>query len=197
MLYPLLASCLNAGSLRLENSIVTAQVLRLYGIGILPLAMGGILLRCSYAVGNHGHGVIRRNSGSDFLCDCSHAFHRRFGIQGLALNYFYLVTGILVVVLWNRKHLLHFDLDMVRFIALTTVASLAMVAMNWISWHFFYLAFDRGGIAGWDLSSRFSRADHGRYFHRSGAIIQSERGDPCYDHTGADGDWSVGEHTSP
>jgi len=50
-------------------------------------------------------------------------------------------------VLWNRKHLLHFDLDMVRFIALTTVASLAMVAINWISWHFFYLAFDRGGIA--------------------------------------------------
>jgi len=138
------------GQFKLENSIVTAQVLRLYGIGILPLAMGGILLRCFYAVEDTVTALYAEIVDLIFYVIVATFFTRRFGIQGLALTRgisFYLVTGILVVVLWNRKHLLHFDLDMVRFIALTTVASLAMVAINWISWHFFYLAFDRGGIA--------------------------------------------------
>ena len=38
------------GQFHLGNAVQTAGALRLYSIGILPLAVGGILLRCFYAV---------------------------------------------------------------------------------------------------------------------------------------------------
>ena len=94
------------GQFKLENSIVTAQVLRLYGIGILPLAMGGILLRCFYAVEDTVTALYAEIVDLIFYVIVATFFTRRFGIQGLALTRgisFYLVTGILVVVLWNRK----------------------------------------------------------------------------------------------
>ncbi len=137
------------GQFHFENSLVTSQALSLYSIGILPLAMGGILLRCFYAVEDTATAFYAEVIDLLFYVVAATFMAHRFGIRGLALTRgvsFYLVTGILIFVLWNRKHLLKFDLDLLRFCGLTLLASMAMSGVSWTIWHFLHSAFDAGAM---------------------------------------------------
>jgi putative peptidoglycan lipid II flippase len=138
------------GQFHLENSIITSQVLRLYSIGILPLALGGILLRCFYAVQDTVTALVAEVIDLVFYVLAAPFLSRHFGIGGLAFTRgisFYLVCGILVFVLWKRKRLLKVDADLLRFVALTTIASLVMGALSWITLHVFRFVFDSGGTS--------------------------------------------------
>jgi putative peptidoglycan lipid II flippase len=137
------------GQFRLENSLQTAQVLQCYSFGILPLALGGILLRCFYAVEDTVTALLAEMVNLGFYVVGANLLTRRFGIQGLAATRaisFYLVAAILLFVLWGRKRLLKFDLALLGFMGLTALASVAMAAVSWLSWHFLRPVFDAGRI---------------------------------------------------
>ena len=137
------------GQFHVENSLQTAQVLKLYSFGILPLALGGIMLRCFYAVEDTVTALVVEICNLAFYVVVANLLTRRFGIDGLAATRamsFYLVATILVLVLWSRKRLLKLDLSFLQFLLLTSAASLAMGAVSWISWHLLHPVFDTGRI---------------------------------------------------
>ena len=137
------------GQFHFDNSLQTARVLELYSFGILPLAVGGILLRCFYAVEDTVTALVAEMCNLGFYIVGANLLTRHFGMEGLAATRaisFYLVAVILFFVLWVRKHLLRCDLGLLRFVGLTAVASLAMGAVSWISWHFLHSIFDAGRI---------------------------------------------------
>jgi peptidoglycan biosynthesis protein MviN/MurJ (putative lipid II flippase) len=57
---------------------------------------------------------------------------------------FYLVAAILFSVLWGRKRLVTCDLKLLRFLGLTSLATLAMGAVSWLAWHLASPVFDGG-----------------------------------------------------
>jgi putative peptidoglycan lipid II flippase len=136
------------GQFQLSSSLITSEVLRLYSIGILPLAAGGILLRCFYAIEDTVTPFGIEAIDLVFYVALAPFLTRHFGIKGLAFTRgvsFYLVCGILVFVLARRKRLLRFDSDLWRFIGLTAVATLVMAAMSELSLHLLQFRFDAGG----------------------------------------------------
>jgi putative peptidoglycan lipid II flippase len=146
---PLTRLLYERGHFQLENSLVTSQVLRLYSIGILPLAVGGILLRCFYAVQDTVTALRAEAINLVFYLVAAPFLMHHFGILGLTLTRgisFYLVCGILVFVLWRHKRLLKFDADLAAFIASTTIASAAMGIVSWMCWHVLRSVFDSGGM---------------------------------------------------
>ena len=71
----------------------------------------------------------------------------RFGIAGLAFTRgmtYFLVAGILIFVLSRKQKLLKMDFDLMRFLGRTSIASLAMAAVSWMSLHLMQSAFDSG-----------------------------------------------------
>ena len=136
------------GHFQLENSVITSQVLRLYSIGILPLAVGGILLRCFYAVQDTVTALKAEAIDLVFYLIAAPFMSHHFGVLGLAFTRgisFYLVCGILVFVLWRHKRLLKFDTDLARFVASTILASVVMGGVSRIAWNFLQSLFDAGG----------------------------------------------------
>jgi putative peptidoglycan lipid II flippase len=138
------------GQFHLENSVRTAGAVRLYSIGILPLAVGGILLRCFYAVEDTITALAAEVVDLIFYVVVASLLARRLGINGLALTRglsFYLVTGILVYVLCRKKRLLTLDLNLLQFCILTAFAAAGAGVVSWISLHSLQSLFDSSHIA--------------------------------------------------
>jgi len=135
------------GQFRPENSIVTARVLMLYSLGILPNALAIIMLRCFYAIQDTLTPLCVELIDLAFYAVVATLLSRHLGIQGLAITRagaFFLVASLLLFVLGTQKRLLRIDLDLMRFITRTAFASLVMGAVSWISLHVLQSAFDSG-----------------------------------------------------
>jgi putative peptidoglycan lipid II flippase len=135
------------GQFHLSDSVVTAQVLMLYGVGILPNAITVILLRCFYAVQDTMTPLWAESIDLAFYIVTALLLTPRFGIAGLAFTRgmtYFLVAGILIFVLSRKQKLLKMDFDLMRFLGRTSIASLAMAAVSWMSLHLMQSAFDSG-----------------------------------------------------
>jgi putative peptidoglycan lipid II flippase len=144
---PLIRMFYERGQFHVSDSIVTARVLMLYGIGILPNAIAVILLRCFYAVQDTMTPLWAESIDLAFYVVAALLLTRRFGLAGLAITRgmtFFLVASILILVLSRKQRLLVVDFDLVRFLGRTAIASLSMAAVSWMSFHLLQSTFDSG-----------------------------------------------------
>ena len=135
------------GQFQPGDSLITSRALMFYGIGILPNAMSVILLRCFYAVQDTVTPLVAEIINLAFYAVIAILLTRHFGIAGLAGSRglsFFLVTGILVFVLWRKKHLLTVDSRFLQVFLRTALACAAMTAANWISLRLLQSWFDSG-----------------------------------------------------
>ncbi len=142
---PLIRVFYERGQFHMSDSVVTARVLMLYGIGILPNAVTVILLRCFYAVQDTLTPLWAEAIDLAFYTATALILTPRFGIAGLAVTRgmtFFLVAGILIFVLWRKRKLLIVDFEFFRFLGRTAIASFAMVAASWMTLHWMQPAFD-------------------------------------------------------
>jgi putative peptidoglycan lipid II flippase len=139
------------GHFALQDSVVTARVFRLYSIGILPNALGIIVLRCFYAVQDTVTPLLAEAVDLVFYVVTATFLAKHYGLAGLALARgmsFVVVAGILIIALRNRHSLLKMDWDLFTFSLRTTLASLVLVFVNWTFLHFLQHVFDGGGLFG-------------------------------------------------
>ncbi len=144
---PLTRLFFERGQFRLQDSLATARVLMLYGIGIFPNAIAVILLRCFYAVQDTITPLLAEILDLTFYVAVAGVLTRHFGIEGLALTRglsFFLVAAILVSVLSRKRRLLTIDFDLLRFVVKTAFASLGMAAVSWLSLHLLQSLFNAG-----------------------------------------------------
>jgi putative peptidoglycan lipid II flippase len=144
---PLTRMFYERGQFHQSDSIVTARVLMLYGVGILPNAIAVILLRCFYAVQDTMTPLWAESIDLAFYIVFALLLTPRFGLAGLAITRgmtFFLVASILTFVLSRKRMLLVVDFDLLRFLGRTAIASLAMAAVSWMSFHLLQSAFDSG-----------------------------------------------------
>jgi putative peptidoglycan lipid II flippase len=135
------------GHFRQEDSLITAKVLTLYGIGILPNAIAIVLIRCFYALHDTVTPLWSVIIDLVFYVATAPFLSRHYGISGLALTRgltFFLVGGILTFVLSARRQLLAIDLHFLWFFVRTVIATLAMAMVSWTSLHFLHSRFDSG-----------------------------------------------------
>jgi putative peptidoglycan lipid II flippase len=136
------------GQFNIEDSTVVSRVLMLYGIGILPNAIAIILLRCFYAVEDTITPLWAESIDLVFFILAATLLTRRFGIEGLAVTRgmtFFLVGGILALVLSRKKALLNFDRDFLLFVGKTAAATVVMALVSWIALKLLQSAFDHAG----------------------------------------------------
>lgn len=132
------------------DSALTARVLAIYSFGILPNAIAIILLRGFFAIEDTVTPLLAELINLPLFVLAATVLTSRWGILGLALSrsmIFFLMAAILTWVLWRRRGLLLCDFDLVKFIAKTVAASLAMGMVSWISFHFLRPWFDSGATA--------------------------------------------------
>jgi len=144
---PLIRMFYERGQFHVSDSVVTARVLMLYGVGILPNAVAVILLRCFYAVQDTMTPLWAESIDLAFYVVVALLLTPRFGLAGLAITRgmtFFLVASILIFVLSRKRKLLVVDFDLLRFLGRTAIASLAMAAVSWMSFHLLQSAFDSG-----------------------------------------------------
>ena len=135
------------GRFLLADSLLTAWVLAIYGLGIVPNAVTIILLRCFFAIEDTATPLLVELMSLVFFAVAATLMTARWGITGLAISRcmaFSLVMGILIAVLWKRQRLLIFDSDLAGFLAKTVVASAGMGIVSWTSFHFLRPFFDSG-----------------------------------------------------
>jgi putative peptidoglycan lipid II flippase len=130
------------------DSLMTARVLSVYSVGILPNAIALVLLRCYFAVEDTVTPLFAEILALVSFVVAAPILSRHFGIGGLVaarMAAFFLVGGILVYVLSRRKALLNLDWDLVKFLFRTVVASFGMGVISWLSLHLLNGSFDSGG----------------------------------------------------
>lgn len=135
------------GQFQPGDSLITSRALMFYSIGILPNAIAVILLRCFYAVQDTVTPLVAEIINLAFYAVVAIVLTRHFGIAGLAFTRglsFFLVTAILVFVLWRKKHLLTVDFGLLQFFIRTALACVAMTVVNWISLRLLQSWFDSG-----------------------------------------------------
>jgi putative peptidoglycan lipid II flippase len=135
------------GQFQRGDSLITSRALMFYGIGILPNAIAVILLRCFYAVQDTVTPLVAEIINLVFYAIVAILLSRYFGVAGLAgargLSFF-LVTAILIFVLWRKKHLLTVGPAFLPFFLRTALACAAMTAVNGISLRLLQSWFDSG-----------------------------------------------------
>lgn len=132
------------------DSVITAHVLALYSIGILPNAIAMVLLRCLFAVEDTVTPLFAEILALISFVAAAPVLSRHFGLGGLVATRaaaFFLVTGVLVYVLARRKALLNLDWDLLKFLLRASVATLGMGALSWLSLRFLIGTFDANGSA--------------------------------------------------
>ena len=135
------------GHFHAEDSLITSRVLMLYAFGILPYALGVILLRCFYAIQDTITPFVAEAISLSLYSIAAIWLTRRFGIEGLAVTRgatFYLVTLILLVALWLKNDLIALDRYLLRFVLKTVIATIAMGLTSWFTLHALRPAFDAG-----------------------------------------------------
>lgn len=133
------------GQFGLQDSVITSRVLMLYSIGILPFAIGVILLRCFYAVQDTVTPLVAELIGLGFYAFAATSLTARFGLAGLAASRgcaFYVVSAILIVVLSKKLGLLRVGADFLLFFLRTSAATAAMGVISWTTLHLLQPAFD-------------------------------------------------------
>lgn len=131
------------------DSMITARVLAVYSVGILPNAIALVLLRCFFAVEDTLTPLLAETLAFVSFVLAAPFLSRRFGIGGLVAvraATFFLVAGILIFVL-SRKALLNLDWDLLKFSLRATAASVAMGAISWFSLRLLIGTFNHGGTA--------------------------------------------------
>ena len=130
------------------DSFITAQVLAVYSIGILPNAIAMVLLRCYFAIEDTVTPLFAEILALGSFAVTAPMVSRHFGIAGLVAaraGTFFLVTTILIYVLSRRKALLKFDWGLLDFVIRTMAASFGMGVMSWLSLQLVRGWFDSGG----------------------------------------------------
>jgi len=115
------------------DSVITAHVLAIYSVGILPNAIALVLLRCFFAVEDMVTPLFAEILALISFVIAAPVLSRHFGLGGLVgarAGAFFLVTGVLVFVLARRKALLNLDWDLLKFLLRTTVATLGMGVLS-------------------------------------------------------------------
>ena len=132
------------------DSLLTARLLMLYSLGILPNALAVVLLRALYAVQDTVSPMIAQAIDVAYYVSVAFWLTRAFGLTGLAAaraGSFLLVTLILIVVLVRKNKLLRFDRALLGFSGRTALAALAMALVSWATVHFLRGPLDAGHTA--------------------------------------------------
>lgn len=130
-----------------SDSLATARVLGLYGAGILPIAVAVVLLRCYFAIEDTFTPLAAELAALVVFLFAAPYLTHRFGIGGLVVTRaitFFLVTSILLAVLWKKYHLLEFDLETLWFFLRVLAATSVMAAFNWAVLHALQSTFAAG-----------------------------------------------------
>jgi putative peptidoglycan lipid II flippase len=130
------------------DSVITARVLAVYSVGILPNAIALVLLRCFFAVEDTLTPLLAEILAFASFVLAGPFLSRHFGIEGLVAARaaaFFLVAGILVYFLARRKALLNLDWDLLKFLFRATIASIGMGAIRWFSLRLLIGTFAAGG----------------------------------------------------
>jgi putative peptidoglycan lipid II flippase len=144
---PLTRLLYERGQFHFADSVVTARVLAIYSLAILPNAIVMILLRCFLAIEDTVTPLMAELVRLGTFAVTAVWFTRHFGIQGLASARtlsFFVTTAILILVLAGRKALLKFHAGLLGFLARTSLATIGMTAVSWTGLHFFRAPFDSG-----------------------------------------------------
>jgi len=129
------------------DSLATAHVLSIYSLAILANAVAVVLARCLFALEDTVTSFIAELVALVFFVVTAPFLARRFGISGLATARaltFWLVTSILMFVLWKKQHVLKFDAQLLRLSLAIVAASGIMSFVNWVSLHLLQSLFDSG-----------------------------------------------------
>jgi putative peptidoglycan lipid II flippase len=133
------------------DSLLTARVLAVYSVGILPNAVAMVLLRCYFAVEDTITPLFVEILALTLFVLTAPILSRHFGLGGLVaarVSAFFLVTGVLIYVLARRKTLLTLNWGLVNFLIRTIVATSGMGAMSWLGLRLLKASFDSGGTMG-------------------------------------------------
>jgi len=136
------------GKFSAADSSITARVLAIYSIGIVPNAVTIVLLRCFFAIEDTITPLLAELVDLGFFVTAAGILNRRFGLQGLVTARsmtFIVVMSILIFVL-VRRGLLKFA-GFTKFLSLTAVATLLMGVVSWLIWHWLEPLFASAGTA--------------------------------------------------
>ncbi|HEX3153863.1 MAG TPA: murein biosynthesis integral membrane protein MurJ [Candidatus Angelobacter sp.] len=130
------------------DSVITAHVLAVYSVGILPNAIAMVLLRCFFAVEDTVTPLVAEILALISFVTAAPVLSRHFGLGGLVAARavaFFLVTGVLIYVLARRQALLNLDWELLKFLFRALAASLGMGAVSWLALRFLVGTFDAAG----------------------------------------------------
>jgi putative peptidoglycan lipid II flippase len=132
------------------DSVITAHVLAVYSLGILPNAIAMVLLRCFFAVEDTITPLFAEVLALILFVAAAPVLSRHFGLGGLVgarAAAFFLVTCVLIYVLARRKALLKLDWDLLKFLFRAAIASIGMGVLSWLSLRLLIGIFDLSGSA--------------------------------------------------
>jgi putative peptidoglycan lipid II flippase len=130
------------------DSVITAHVLAVYSVGILPNAIAMVLLRCFFAVEDTVTPLFAEILALISFVMAAPVLSQHFGLGGLVAARaaaFFLVTGVLIYVLARRQALLNLDWELLKFLFRAAVATLGMGGVSWLSLRFLVGTFNGGG----------------------------------------------------
>jgi putative peptidoglycan lipid II flippase len=136
------------GKFSAADSSITARVLAIYSIGIVPNAVTIVLLRCFFAIEDTITPLLAELVDLGFFVTAASILNRRFGLQGLVTARsmtFIVVMSILIFVL-VRRGLLRFA-GFAKFLSLAGAATLLMGIVSWLIWHWLEPLFASSGTA--------------------------------------------------
>ena len=134
------------GKFSAADSWITARILAIYSIGIVPNAVAIVLLRCFYAIEDTVTPLLAELVELGFFVTTAAILTRHFGLQGLATARsltFVVVMAILVLVL-ARRGLLKFS-GFSQFMLKVGAATAIMAATSWFLWRLLQPMFGASG----------------------------------------------------
>jgi len=119
------------------DSIVTAKVLAIYSIAIIPNAVAIVLLRCFFAIEDTVTPLLTEIVDLGFFVTVATIMNRRFGLEGLvaARSMTFVVVMTILIFILAKRGLLKFA-GFSLFFLRTAAATLVMGAVAWLVWHF-------------------------------------------------------------
>jgi putative peptidoglycan lipid II flippase len=132
------------GRFSVSDSLMTANVLGMYALGILPNALSVIVLRCLYAIRETRVPLWVESVALAVYAVCAVVLSRLFGVQGLAFSRsaeFVIVSAMLLAVLWRRLGMRAPDAATISFLLRAACACLTMGAVLWGSLKFLFPRF--------------------------------------------------------
>ncbi len=134
------------GKFSAADSLVTARVLAIYSLAIIPNAVAIVLLRCFFAIEDTVTPLLAEIVDLGFFVTVATIMNRRFGLEGLvaARSMTFLVVMSILIIVLAKRGLLKFAGFPVFFLR-TVTATLVMGAIAWLMWHFMQPLFQTAG----------------------------------------------------